>query len=48
MSIVKKEEFIERYLEMLKKKLEEVLPEEGFFYEMVEKAEEVKNEREKV
>ena len=46
--IVKKEEFIDRFLERLRRKLEETLPEEGFLYEMMEKAEEVRGEREKV
>lgn len=39
--IVKREEFIERVLNKLREKLEEVLPEEGFLFEMFEGFEKV-------
>jgi len=38
MALVRKKEFIEKFLVVLKKELEENLPDEDFEYEMVAKA----------
>jgi hypothetical protein len=36
--VIKKREFIDRYLEVIRKALEESLPDEAFLFEMQEKA----------